>query len=157
MTCIECQGWIQRLLDGEALPPEEALSEHLSECAPCRHFHASAHALLRVLRVADSPRASADFTQRLTALVLADRQARQWRARSRLLVTAGLAACILVMALAGHFFLPVPRDGQSTLVEKKPDTSQKEAGPTASPRWADSVDHARQAVAALSQRWANRA
>src|SRR5262249_49147276 len=125
MTCIECQGWIQRLLDAEALPTAEDLREHLAAWAPCRHLHESAHALLRVLRGADSPRASADFTQRLTALVLADRQAGQWRARSRLLVTAGLAACILVMALAGHFFFPVPRDGQSTLVEKKPDTSQK--------------------------------
>jgi hypothetical protein len=102
-----------------------------------------------------------DFSQRMTALVVDDRRARRRRARLRLVVTTLLAASVLLMALAGYFLLPVlpkANSGPKPIAKenkKEPPDTIKKAEP--SPRLANSLDDARQVVAALSERWADQA
>src|SRR5437762_1999196 len=113
MNCHESQDWLQRRLDGEALIPSPELKRHLAECRSCHALHASGRALLKGVKAMPAAMPPTDLARRLTALALEDRRVRRRRVRVRLLVTAALAASILIMALVGPFLPPLPRSATS--------------------------------------------
>lgn len=160
MNCLDCQDLLQRRLDGEAIAPTLELEQHVAECPDCRALHASAQILLDGLSALPAPASPHNFTQRLTGLVLEDRRLRLERNRRRWLVTAALAACLLVMALAGYFLLPVPRPTIAPPAMaheiKQDEQPPRDVAAVALPL-TKSADDARHAVTALSERWADKA
>jgi len=163
MNCLECQEVFQRRLDGETIDLAPDLHEHLAQCPSCRVLYLSGKTLLRGLKVLPPPTVPLDFSKRMTGLVLADRRSRRRRVRLRLVITAALAACVLVMALAGDFLLPVPRSVPSRPNPLAND-SKKETpeiapinDPEESPHLAQSVANARDALVSISERWADNA
>jgi hypothetical protein len=112
MNCPECQDVLQRRLDGTVLVPDAALDQHLAQCPPCRERHAAARRLLEGLRASPRRVPPADFARRVVAAALRDRQRRRSRLRRSLYLTAGLAAAILLMLLAGYVNHPNPGDGK---------------------------------------------
>jgi predicted anti-sigma-YlaC factor YlaD len=158
MNCLECQAWLQRRLDGDAQASPWALDQHLAECASCRSLHASGDLLLKTLETWPAPAIPADFSQRLTARVIKDRLDRQRRMRLRFMVTAALAASILVIALAGYFLLPVPQSRHQPVARNKAkEAPSRVERPEARPDLARSAQDAREALASLSERWADQA
>src|SRR5437867_10111041 len=106
MNCLEFQEMLQRRLDGETAlaPPDFDL--HLSACPSCQERHAATLRLLEGIKSLPRVVFPEDLGPRIIRSVLADRQRRLWRGRVRVLVTTGLAASLLAMALSGYFLLP---------------------------------------------------
>jgi hypothetical protein len=157
MTCLECLQLLQRALDRE--PPENppAFAEHLARCSSCAGWHAAGQALARGLKDMPAPVLAPDFSQRMTRLVLQDRRVRRRRLQRRLRFTMVLAASILIMAVAGYFLMPIPSNNPSPdpfALDNQRKAPEKETHP---PHLAQSVDDARQGMAALSGRWASQA
>jgi hypothetical protein len=148
MNCLECQDLLQRRLDGEAVIISPAMRRHLAACPSCRVLHASGQVLLGELRTVPAPALAGDFSQRMTVMVLRDRRQRK---RLRLVVTAALAASLLIMALAGYF-VSGPGPVAKVNIEK-----MRIDHPDQMPHLAQSVDDTRQAFASLSERWAEHA
>ena len=144
MNCLECRDWLQRRLDGEALPALPALDLHLASCAACRQQHQAAQNLLEGLRGLDKPQANADLAPRILARVLADRQARREKFRRRVWTTAALAACLMLMALAGYLWFP----NKNKELAIKPQDKEPPAGPSLG----ESVEQARLAFTSLTGR-----
>jgi hypothetical protein len=158
MNCLECQNLLQQRLDGATTLLAPDLDSHLAQCSSCRQLHLSGNVLLKGLKALPAPMAPMDFTKRLAAAVMKDRQLRRGRRRVRLVITAALAACLLIMTFAGYALLPVHRDTDfhPEIVAKK-DSQENVRKATTPPRLTQSVDEARQAFASLSERWAENA
>src|SRR5262249_2743041 len=127
MNCLECRDWLQRRLDGEPLPALPALDLHLTSCPSCRQQHQVAQNLLEGLRALDKPQANADLGPRIVARVLSDRQARREKFRRRVWTTAALAACLMLMALAGYLWFP---NKPKSPLAIKPQEKEPPAGPS---------------------------
>ena len=109
MNCLESQDLLQRRLDGDTCPASLALDQHLAGCPSCRHKHAAGMLMLDGLKALPRcPELRTGFAQQLVGRILHDRQKRRVRMRRQMWVTAGLAAAILIMVLAGNFWLPKP-------------------------------------------------
>src|SRR5690242_3946657 len=148
MNCLECQELLQRRLDGDNVPGSLELDQHLASCRGCRLSHSAAHNVLDAVRQSPRPQLAAGFTDRMVATVLYDRAQRQRRSRKRWRTITAMAAAILLMACAGYLFLPNQPAEHKTIVENPP--RQAEERPLA-----QSVDDARHAVAALTDRIAD--
>lgn len=98
MNCHDCQEWLQRRLDGEAVE-DAVVAGHLADCADCRSRLDAAQRLLEGLRWLTPPQPAAGFAQRTLALVLAERRARLRRRWAGSMVA--MAASLLVVALVG--------------------------------------------------------
>ena len=155
MNCHDCEELLQRRLDDARRgvryseprgsgPISVDLDRHLAECQACRHTHAAAGLLLETIESMSTIAAPLDFAWKTTAAVLRDRIRRRQKMRERVLITAGLAASILLMAWIGNVLLPernrhgqesVPQlanHGQETVPQpKEPETvpQQKEPKP----------------------------
>jgi hypothetical protein len=152
MQCPECQELLQRRLDGEDLGLTPNMAEHIAGCAGCRLLLAASDVFAHGFPAsADAP--PSDLAGRVLERVLADRVSRRRRSRLKWLVTTALAASIAVMVLAGRF-LPVRHKPTVPDIAKKGITAPVEPAPVA---LGQSMDDARQAVAAMSGRWAARA
>ena len=103
MNCLECQDLLQQRLDGLPIAADPALDRHLSECAACRERHAAARAMLEALRAAPRPVPPVGFTSRVLAAAVRDRLRRRVRLRRSLIVTAALAASILIMLVLAYY------------------------------------------------------
>jgi predicted anti-sigma-YlaC factor YlaD len=145
MNCLECQEWLQRRLDGEALPALPALDEHLAGCPKCRRQHQAVPFLLEGLRLMPKPFANVDLQNRIVTRVLADRLARKEKWRRRVWTTIALAACLMLMALAGYLWSP--RKDRITLA-----IHLKEKEPAAGLSLGQSVEEARRAFSSLTER-----
>src|SRR5260370_16197238 len=127
MNCLECHDWLRRRLDGESLPALPELDQHRAGCPAGRQQHRAALALLEGLRGLARPAANADLGQRIVARVLADRRARQEKWRRRVWTTAALAACLMLMALAGYLWFP---DKAKDHLAVNPPNREPPAGPS---------------------------
>jgi hypothetical protein len=145
MNCLECRDWLQRRLDDEPLPGLPALDVHLANCAECRQQHQAAQALLEGLRGLVKPRANADLVSKIVTRVLADRRARHEKFRRRVWTTVALAACLMLMALAGYLLSP-PKTKNPLAIK------QREPQPPAGPSLSESVEQARLAFSSLTER-----
>ena len=145
MNCLECRDWLQRRLDGEALPALPALDLHLASCPACRQQHQAAQNLLEGLRGLDKPQVNVDLGPRILARVLADKHARREKFRRRVWTTAALAACLMLMALAGYLWFPNRTKDQVAL---KPQEKEPPVGPSLG----ESVEQARLAFTSLTGR-----
>jgi len=145
MNCLECHDWLRRRLDGESLPALPELDQHRAGCPACRQQHRAALALLEGLRGLARPAANADLGQRIVARVLADRRARQEKWRRRVWTTAALAACLMLMALAGYLWFP---DKAKDHLAVNPPNREPPAGPSLG----ESVEQARLAFSSLTER-----
>jgi predicted anti-sigma-YlaC factor YlaD len=155
MDCRAYQDLLQRKLDGEATVRTPELERHLETCSACRELDAAGSLLLEGLKGLSAPALPTGFSERMTALVLKDRQARRRRVRARLLVTAALAACVLLMALAANL---LPRSGErkhqpGPLAHDGVKTDEAAHGHALD----ESVADARAAVVSLSERWTDQA
>ena len=112
MNCPESQAILQRRLDGAAVVPDADLDQHLAACAVCRERHAAARRLLDALKTQPQPSVPAGLPSRVVAAALRERQRRRLRLRRSLTVTAGLAAAIVMMLLAGYLNRPNPEEGK---------------------------------------------
>ena len=160
MKCHDYLTLLQSRLDGSALPLSPDCENHLSQCSSCRALRHSGEILLTGMKLLPAPVVPTDFPQRMAALVLRDRLARRHRQRVWMLVTAALAASLLVMVLAANFLLPVSRRGVTSNDSiTKENKQRKGTAPdaVAAPRLAQSVDEARHAFASLSERWTENA
>ena len=159
MNCHDCREWLQRRLDGEALVPLPELEQHLADCPACRAALAAADLLLEGIKQLPAPVCPPELTQRLTAALLKERRAQVRRMRVRLVVTVALAASLLLMALVGNFLPPVAKnkDQQPIVKIDKTDPVVPEEKIEAAPPLGRSVDQARHAFAALTERLADRA
>ncbi|HMF16081.1 MAG TPA: zf-HC2 domain-containing protein [Gemmataceae bacterium] len=149
MNCPECRDWLQRRLDGETLASLPALEAHLASCPACRQQHQAAQVLLDGMRGLSKPTANPDLERRIVTRVLADRQARRERFRLRVWTTAALAACLMLMALAGYLWFP--NKNKDPFAIKPPDKE-----PPAGPSLGESVQEARLALSSLTERLADK-
>jgi predicted anti-sigma-YlaC factor YlaD len=160
MNCHESLDWLQSRLDGEMLPAPNGLEQHLSDCALCRPQHQAAQALLEGLHGLKRLAPPEKLSDLIVARVLADRQARRIRWRRRVTTTVALAASLLLAALAGYLWLPVSKnDGRDKLVDVKKAPERQEAPEivaTGAPSLTRSVEEARLAVAALTEKIADK-
>jgi anti-sigma factor RsiW len=100
MNCQDYHSYLQRLLDGDSPGEEDALGEHLAQCAQCRAWHAAALRLAAGLHLLQSPIPPAGLTDRVFSRALAERRQRvSWRRR---LTTLAVAASLLFVSLAGY-------------------------------------------------------
>jgi predicted anti-sigma-YlaC factor YlaD len=149
MDCLEYRELLQRKLDGEAIVRTPALERHLGECRACRELDTAGGLLLEGLKSLSVPNPPADFSVHMTALVVKDRQARRRRVRARLLITTALAACVLLMVLAGNFLSS--RTGNEKI------QPEQLAGEDKGRNLDHSMAAARAAIVSLSERWADQA
>jgi predicted anti-sigma-YlaC factor YlaD len=150
MNCLECRDWLQRRLDGEVLSSLPALEGHLASCSACRQQHQAAQILLDGMRGLSKPSAHPDLERRIVLRVLADRQSRRENFRRRVWTTAALAACLMLMALAGFLWSPNKNKGQ--LAAFYPAKMESPAGPSLG----ESVEQARLAFSSLTERLADK-
>jgi len=154
MNCLECQAWLQRRLDGEPVTPTDAVEQHWSECATCREQHAAATQLLDGLKQLPRPRPAPGFAAALAATIVQDRRHRLAKMRRRVYLTAALAASIMLMLLAGYWW--IPRTNPDEPLKKQPIVKgiEKKVEPPA-PK--DPVEPKRQeppnVLASLTDRW----
>ena len=159
MNCLECQAWLQRRLDGEAVPEAAELEKHLAACPACRQQHLAAQVLLEGLRSLKRPLPAAEMSRRIVAGVLTERAARRRNLRRLAATTAALAAAILLMALGGYLWLPDSTkhaDKTSEMVKQpiaKPPAAFHE---DAAPSLRQSAEDARLAVTSLTERLADK-
>jgi hypothetical protein len=148
MNCLECQEILQRRLDGEGIADPGQMKEHLVDCPQCRQRHRAALLLLEKLPSWTAALPTADLRSRIVTAVLVDRTLRLAR-RRRVMVALALAACLLLAALASLTWLPI-FDAPSPGPDMKFQGLQANKGPA--PTLEKSVEEARQAVAALSDK-----
>ena len=68
MTCLQSKDWIDRYLDGELGPAEQAqFEEHLAACEACQRELAETRALFTVLGSLQEAPEPADFHQKVLA------------------------------------------------------------------------------------------
>src|SRR5947209_3499520 len=157
MNCPESQAILQRRLDGIAPAPDGALDQHLAVCAVCRERHAAGRQLLEALRGQPQPVAPVGLPERIVAAALRDRQRRRLRLRRSLAVTAGLAAAIVLMLLAGYLNGPNPEDGktdQGPVVHHPQGDDRREPGKAQPEKLQDPAP--RPSLIALSERLADK-
>jgi hypothetical protein len=93
MNCHECDGLLQRLLDGEVVASPE-LDRHLADCGNCRGLFAAAQRMLSGLRHMPAPLPPPHLARQVTQRVVRERLSRtriRWSAAA-----AMMAACVLV-------------------------------------------------------------
>jgi hypothetical protein len=129
MNCPECADFLQRLLDGDAAPPDAAVQAHLAACPVCRQRHAAAQRLLRALPCLPAAAPPPGLTGRIVARVLLERRARlTWRRRG--LAIAAAAALLLAPFLGLHWLRqPEPSRGGVVVVEKVAPTPPRHVAP----------------------------
>ncbi|MSU77809.1 MAG: hypothetical protein EXS16_06905 [Gemmataceae bacterium] len=155
MNCLECQELLQQKLDGAATAPSSEFDAHLGSCMKCRELHAGAQRLLDVIQKQVPPKLPVDFAKRTAAMVLGDRRERRRKVRSRLFITAALAASVIVMVLFAYAMLPrspMPKgnDGLAKQDAIKIEEKKKETPPTKS---VEKQPERPSAIAALPTRW----
>ena len=106
MNCLESQELLQRRLDGERLPAQVALEQHLNQCATCREQHGAALRLLEGLPHLSKDRLAPYFANAMTAEVIFDRRQRQHKMRRRVFATMARAASVLMMLIAAYYWVP---------------------------------------------------
>jgi hypothetical protein len=168
MNCLECTEGLQRRLDESQAPggnapfaTDAALADHLAVCCSCRQQHQAAQAMLASLHSRHYVAPAESLTQRIVAGVLYDREVRRLALRRRVLVTVALAASILVMAIAGYFWLPPanqPTPAPVPVVQEKPSPSPKPGAQDtpAEPSLGTIVEKYREDLAALPGKLANK-
>jgi predicted anti-sigma-YlaC factor YlaD len=156
MNCLECQAWLQEMLDGAAPARSPELEAHIAQCADCREQHAAARQLLDGIAALPKPEASPLLTATVVAAALSDRRRRQHVMRVRVLVTAALAASVLLLLYMGYLLPSRPTPHQDKIADKgqQPDPAPPQAA-DAPARLTRSADDARQAVTALTERVAD--
>jgi hypothetical protein len=151
MTCVECQEYLQRVLDGELDAGGTAVAEHLAACVSCSPLQTAGRRLQEGLRQVAAPHLPQDFAERVVARVVAD-QLHRHRLRRRLFATAALAASLLLAVFAGYrwYNAKEPNPASPENMANSGDTTPKDPTPTPSPR--ERVTGAGEAVASLSRR-----
>ena len=165
MNCLDCQAVLQQRLDGLPTLRTPEFDQHLIQCAACRELHGAARLLDEGLRALPRPAAPDGMTARIVQAALADRDLRRRRVRLRLMMTAALAACILLLMFTGYL-LPTkdgkPDNKNAVAHHNAPRVTpgpapdkpapEKPAPDKPAPVLAERADHARQAVARLTER-----
>jgi len=98
MNCRDYRTWLQKRLDEATVAEVPALADHLASCPSCKSWQAAARRLQQCLANLDRPRPPEGLSLRITSRVL---QAQRQHRRRRWLVTAALAASLLLMLFAG--------------------------------------------------------
>lgn len=147
MNCLECRNLLQRRLDGESILDGE-LETHLRGCAECRGWQGSSVRLLEGVRRLPQSGPPLGFSQRLTGLVLRDRERRRRRFRW-FLAGGAIAASILLIVVVNHNRRLEPDDRKSDqgIANKNPAIPPKDA-----PGLNPTLDEVRFAVASLTDR-----
>jgi hypothetical protein len=164
MNCLDCQALVQQRLDGLPTLRTPEFDQHLAQCAACRELDAAARVLDHGVRLLPRPMPSDGLTARIVQAALADRDLRRRRVRLRLMMTAALAASILLLMFTGYLLpsrlLPtkhhkdapvVVQDDQQRKPAPGPDVPEDKTPPALTVR----ADEARQAVARLTGRVAD--
>ncbi len=157
MNCLECQELLQQKLDGAATAPSLEFDAHLGICMKCRELHAGAQLLLDGLRKQASPKLPVDFVKRTTAMVFGDRRERRQKVRSRLYITAALAASVIVMVLFAYAMLPrspvpAPKNNDGLAKQDAIKIEDKKKA-TPEPKGIEKPPERPSAIAALPTRW----
>jgi len=131
MNCLECQERLQKRLDGDSLPTSDAVEQHLSDCAECRDIHLAAQLLQDGLKQLPKPKLPANFAKNLAATIMAERRQRHAKMRSRVMLTVGMAASVLLLIGVAYWWMPpAPRETKDQIVEQpkkivpEPETKQ---------------------------------
>ncbi len=152
MKCRDCQALLQAQLDGLAAPTSPEWRLHLEECRACREDWQASRALVRGLA---APKKTSPPSQALAARVvtriLDDRRKRHWRMKLRWAAVWTLAASVLVIVGLSTFFSR--REGSPEIAKTAPPAPMEAA---AAPKIDESVAEARQAIASLGSRIADR-
>ncbi len=169
MNCLDCQELVQRCLDGESVAPltpplspqggeggvrgRAELDQHLSECVACRDLCAAAQRLVEGLRLLTPPPTPLGLAERIQTCVVVNQRHRQ-RVR-RLLATAGVAASLLLAALASYFGLRAVPLAETP--HQPPEITRNEPAPalSAPPALHHRIKEAGEAVVALTRRTAD--
>ncbi|MCI0463847.1 MAG: zf-HC2 domain-containing protein [Gemmataceae bacterium] len=150
MNCPECQELLQRRLDGEPLLDCAELQQHLAACSECRERHAAVARLEEGLRLLPRPTPPAELAQRTAEQVLRDRRV---RIRRRVWVGVAIAASVLLVALTGYLGLwPWGQPQQVVIAPPEKKEPPEPEGPTIR----EGAQEAREALAALVDRFADR-
>ncbi|MCI0742003.1 MAG: hypothetical protein L0Y72_23465 [Gemmataceae bacterium] len=157
MNCSDFDAWLQSRLDGATLSeprplgsgklsPSADAEEHLAQCNDCREKHQAAQRLLEGLQKLPWP-ASPGLAQRIVARVSTDDYVGDRTWNGRWIALGALAAAILILILAGHFWpAGTPTDRTNEPIVKK----------DAPPELAKSMYNARDAVASLTGKLAEK-
>jgi len=157
MNCLDCQALLQQRLDGLPTLRTPEFDQHLAQCAACRELDAAARLLDHGMRSLSRPAPSDALAARIVQAALADRDLRRRRVRLRLIMTAALAASILLLMFTGYL-LPTkdrPRDNPDVIAQKDPRPKAAPAPENKAPALGVRADEARQAVARLTERVAD--
>lgn len=148
MNCRECRDVLQLRLDGAEAGHSDAATAHLSECASCRGLFAAAERMLKGVAARQAVAVPSTLADRIVAQTTADRTRRLRRSRMRWTAIIGMAACVLVMIMAGQFLTRAPKHSPQT----SPPIAERKQPPAIllAPR----AEEARQAVAGLTGRLA---
>jgi hypothetical protein len=116
--CARFRRLISMQLD-EHLTPDDAqeLDRHLGECAACRAFEASQHALRRTLRLAPVAQ-TPDVTDAVMLRITREPNRQVWEARWRLTAIAGVAAALVVLATSFPVLERTPQIAQAADVTR---------------------------------------
>jgi hypothetical protein len=157
MNCLDCQEYLQRLLDGESIA-DAAFEQHLAECPPCRERHVAVRRLLDGLKAMPHAAPPPDLAARVVARVLHLRERRRVKLRRSLYVTAALAASILIMLVFAYFRQPAGSDGKPDLGPLVKDSPRKDIVPPPIPPVAEKKEKDQQprSFAALTGRLADK-
>jgi hypothetical protein len=114
MNCLECQKWLQDLLDGdESIAGHAHVQAHLHACAACRELFGAAEVLGQALRIRPFPLPPPNFADKVVTRLLWDR-----RKRARSYQWYGLAASLAAVGLLlwSAYGLRRPEPGAPTVV-----------------------------------------
>lgn len=152
MTCWEAQERMQRLLDGEDLPPLALFEAHLGGCRDCQSMHADVLWLQDVLARRPAPTAPEHLCTRIVAAVLEDRRT-QHRLRHQVVKRLALAASVLLLLLAAVLAPRAPRPASATPLAVRTTRPATPAEPI--PTLRDLASEAGSVVASLTRRTAD--
>jgi hypothetical protein len=144
MNCLECQALLQRRLDGEPIGDADC-DAHLADCAQCRAWQHSSVRLLEGVRRWPAPKPPVGFSQRLTGMVLRERET--YRRRLRWAAGIAIAASVLLVLLNLNHPQPDNPDPNKGIGK-----NDKLPGPKNAPGLNPTLDEVRTAVASLTER-----
>lgn len=154
MNCLECRELLHKRLDGEPIA-QEAIEQHLSQCAVCRDQHAGALRLLESLKKTPAPQLPVNFASAITAEIMHDRRQRQQKMRRRVFATIALAASVLFLLILAYNWMPrtnIEPGPKNDLVKDGPKKTQPP--PKEEPKHVDKHEP-RSPITALTDRWAD--
>ncbi len=154
MNCHDCEELLQRLLDGEPLPPAVELEAHLAACSDCKGRFAAVQSLRVGLQTLPALAPPADFAGRVQRAVLAEQRSR--RTRRWAAAALAMAASIALIAFGIRYFTSedelaqVPEQKIVELPKPQPEPRPQPEPPKHEPGLREAVQQARGALDSLA-------